>query len=97
MSGAMVKLGVYGILRVGWGCGWRATLVGLTVLAIGAVSALFGILRALVVERPQTASCLFHDREHRFDPDRGRGRGLSRRAARTPLAVVAVAAASCTS
>lgn len=49
MSGAMVKVGVYGVVRVGWdlldgGPRWW----GATVLIIGAVSALFGILHALV-------------------------------------------------
>ncbi len=49
MSGAMVKLGVYGILRVGWdllggGPRWWSGLV----LVVGAVSAVFGILHALV-------------------------------------------------
>lgn len=49
MSGVMVKLGVYGIIRVGWdllggGPRWWALLV----LAVGAASALFGILHALV-------------------------------------------------
>ena len=49
MSGAMVKLGVYGILRVGWDLlGGGPLWWGVTVLAIGAVSALFGILHALV-------------------------------------------------
>lgn len=60
MSGAMVKLGVYGLLRVGVdllgssspgspgspGHGWRGW--GLAVLALGAVSALYGILQAVV-------------------------------------------------
>jgi formate hydrogenlyase subunit 3/multisubunit Na+/H+ antiporter MnhD subunit len=49
MSGAMVKLGVYGLLRVGWdllggGPRWWWALV----LAVGGVSALFGVLHALV-------------------------------------------------
>jgi formate hydrogenlyase subunit 3/multisubunit Na+/H+ antiporter MnhD subunit len=49
MSGAMVKLGVYGVVRVGWdllggGPGWW----GAVVLVIGLVSAMFGILHALV-------------------------------------------------
>ncbi len=49
MSGAMVKLGVYGLVRVGWdllggGPGWW----GGVVLAVGLVSAMFGILHALV-------------------------------------------------
>jgi len=49
MSGAMVKLGIYGILRIGWDLlGNRPTWWGFTVLAVGAVSALFGILHALV-------------------------------------------------
>ena len=49
MSGAMVKLGVYGIIRVGWdllggGPRWWWVLV----LALGMVSALFGILHSLM-------------------------------------------------
>ena len=49
MSGAMVKLGVYGLLRVGWDLlGGGPPWWGLAVLAVGAVSALFGILHALV-------------------------------------------------
>lgn len=49
MSGAMVKLGIYGILRVGWDLlGGGPVWWGLAVLAVGAVSALFGILHALV-------------------------------------------------
>lgn len=49
MSGAMVKLGVYGLLRVGWdlldgGPRWW----GAVVLAVGLISAMFGILHALV-------------------------------------------------
>jgi formate hydrogenlyase subunit 3/multisubunit Na+/H+ antiporter MnhD subunit len=49
MSGAMVKLGVYGLVRVGWDLlGGGPRWWGVTVLAVGAVSALFGILHALV-------------------------------------------------
>ncbi len=49
MSGAMVALGVYGILRVGWDLlGGGPRWWGVVVLVIGAVSALFGILHALV-------------------------------------------------
>ena len=49
MSGGMVKLGVYGLLRVGWDLlGGGPRWWGVTVLAVGAVSALFGILHALV-------------------------------------------------
>jgi formate hydrogenlyase subunit 3/multisubunit Na+/H+ antiporter MnhD subunit len=49
MSGAMVKLGVYGLVRVGWDLlGGGPRWWGVTVLTVGAVSALFGILHALV-------------------------------------------------
>jgi formate hydrogenlyase subunit 3/multisubunit Na+/H+ antiporter MnhD subunit len=49
MSGAMVKLGVYGILRVGWNLlGGGPRWWGVVVLVVGAVSALFGVLHALV-------------------------------------------------
>jgi len=49
MSAAMVKLGVYGLLRVGFdllggGTGWW----WLTVAALGALSALYGIVQAVV-------------------------------------------------
>ncbi len=49
MSGAMVKLGIYGVVRVGWdllggGPGWW----GAVVLVVGLVSAMFGILHALL-------------------------------------------------
>jgi formate hydrogenlyase subunit 3/multisubunit Na+/H+ antiporter MnhD subunit len=49
MSGAMVKLGVYGIVRVGWDLlGGGPRWWGLVVVGLGIVSALFGILHALV-------------------------------------------------
>lgn len=49
MSGAMVKLGVYGLLRVGWDLlGGGPRWWGAIVLTVGALSALFGILHALV-------------------------------------------------
>ena len=49
MSGAMVKLGVYGILRVGWDLlGGGPRWWGALILVVGMVSALFGILHALV-------------------------------------------------
>src|SRR5258707_12858899 len=49
MSGAMVKLGIYGLLRVGWDLlGGGPRWWGFVVLAVGAPSALFGILHALV-------------------------------------------------
>jgi len=49
MSGVMVNLGVYGIVRVGWDLlGGGPRWWGVVVLAVGAVSALFGVLHALV-------------------------------------------------
>ena len=49
MSGAMVNLGVYGVVRVGIDLlGGGPRWWGLLLLALGAVSALFGILHALV-------------------------------------------------
>ena len=49
MSGAMVNLGIYGVLRVSWDLlGGGPIWWGLTVLFIGVISAVFGILHALV-------------------------------------------------
>ena len=49
MSGAMVKLGVYGVVRVGWDLlGGGPAWWGVTVLVLGLVSAMFGVLHALV-------------------------------------------------
>ena len=49
LSGAMVKLGVYGIVRLGWDLlGGGPAWWGVVVLAVGALSALFGILHALM-------------------------------------------------
>ncbi|HET9658259.1 MAG TPA: proton-conducting transporter membrane subunit, partial [Kineosporiaceae bacterium] len=49
MSGAMVKLGVYGLLRVGVQLlGLHSRYWGLVILAAGAASALYGILMAVV-------------------------------------------------
>lgn len=51
LSGVMVKLGIYGLLRVGWDLlGGGPAWWGTTVLVLGAVSALFGILHALVAD-----------------------------------------------
>jgi hydrogenase-4 component B len=48
MSGVMVKLGVYGIVRVGFGLlGGGPSWWWLVLLVLGAASALFGILQAL--------------------------------------------------
>ena len=49
MSGAMVKLGVYGLVRVSWDLlGGGPQWWGLAVLGLGAASAVFGILHTLV-------------------------------------------------
>jgi formate hydrogenlyase subunit 3/multisubunit Na+/H+ antiporter MnhD subunit len=49
MSGAMVKLGIYGIVRIGWDLlGGGPLWWGMLVLGIGVLSALFGILHALI-------------------------------------------------
>jgi hydrogenase-4 component B len=49
MSGAMVELGVYGILRFGWDLlGGGPRWWGAVILVVGMVSALFGVLHALV-------------------------------------------------
>ena len=49
MSGAMVNLGVYGIVRVGWDLlGGGPPWWGVVLIAAGAISALFGVLHALV-------------------------------------------------
>lgn len=49
MSGAMVKLGIYGIVRVGFDLlGLGPRWWGVVLLAAGAVSALFGVLHAMV-------------------------------------------------
>lgn len=51
MSGVMVKLGVYGLLRVGWDLlGGGPVWWGMAVLTVGVLSALFGILHALVAD-----------------------------------------------
>ena len=49
MSAAMVALGIYGLIRVGWDLlGGGPRWWGLLVLTIGAISALFGVLQASV-------------------------------------------------
>jgi formate hydrogenlyase subunit 3/multisubunit Na+/H+ antiporter MnhD subunit len=49
MSGAMVNLGAYGLIRFGWDLlGGGPRWWGATVLVVGLVSAMFGILHALV-------------------------------------------------
>ncbi len=49
MSGAMVKLGVYGVVRVGWDLlGGGPAWWGVVVLVVGLTSAMFGILHALL-------------------------------------------------
>ena len=49
MSGVMVKLGIYGLIRIGFGwLGAGPVWWGAVIVTIGAVSALFGILYALI-------------------------------------------------
>jgi hydrogenase-4 component B len=49
MSGVMVKLGIYGLIRIGFGwLGAGPVWWGAVIVIIGAVSALFGILYALI-------------------------------------------------
>ena len=47
MSGVVIKIGIYGLLRVVWLVGAPPPWWGWTVLAIGAVSAILGVLWAL--------------------------------------------------
>jgi len=47
MSGVVIKIGIYGLLRVVWLVGTAPLWWGWTVLAIGAVSAILGVLWAL--------------------------------------------------
>ena len=75
MSGVMIKLGIYGLLRLaldllGGGPPWW----GGVVLAAGAVSALLGVLYALDRARPEAAAGLLVRREHRHHRPRRRGR-----------------------
>ncbi len=81
MSAAMVNLGIYGIVRIdlqllGPGPRWW----GLTLLAVGAISALYGVLGGIGRHGSQTAACLFDNREHGADhPRAGRRDALRRR------------------
>ena len=85
MSGVMVNVGLYGLMRLllEW-LGGPALWMGLIVLALGAVSALTGVVYALLPARPEAAAGLLHDRErghHR--PSRSAPRRSSVAAART--------------
>ena len=73
MSGAMVKLGVYGLVRVGWdllggGPGWWGAAVLGVGLRVGAVRHPARAGR----QRPQAPARVLDDREHRADLRRGR-------------------------
>ena len=80
MCAAMVNLGVYGVLRVGFDLlGGGSRWWWLLVLAVGAVSALYGILQAAVAADLKAAARLLHHREHGPGlPRRGRRRVLRR-------------------
>ena len=65
MSGLMVKIALYGLIRVEfqW-LGATPLWLGLTLLGIGLISSLGGILWAVVQRRPEAAARVQHDREH---------------------------------
>jgi len=71
MSGVMLKTAIYGLLRVSFDL-LHSTLWwwGVVALAVGLITALFGVLYSTVPKRHETAAGLFLDREHR--PDRRR-------------------------
>ena len=78
MSGVMLKLGIYGLLRVGLDLlGGGPAWWGGIVLAAGALSAMLG--RALCTDgaRPEAAAGLFLGGEHRHHPDGGGARASS--------------------
>ena len=66
MSGVMIKVAIYGLIRVL--VDWLDVLpvwFGVLVLALGALSAVGGVVYALLPARPQTAARVPLDREHR--------------------------------
>ena len=80
MSAAMVKLGVYGILRLGFDLlGGGPRWWWLIVAALGALSALYGIMQAVVATDLKRLLAFSTSREHRPDPARGRVRRHVRR------------------
>ena len=95
MSAAMVNLGVYGLVRVGFDLlGGGPRWWWLLVLALGAVSALYGILQAAGRHRPEAAAGVLDHREHGPGPASGSApRAVRRRRATSPLAALALAAA----
>jgi hydrogenase-4 component B len=94
MSGAMIKLGVYGLLRaaLGW-LGEGPPWWGVVILLAGAASAVIGVLYALV-EHDLKRLLAFHSIENIGIILIGLGAGMLFSSARLPgLAVLAVAAA----
>jgi hydrogenase-4 component B len=93
MSGVMIKLGVYGLLRAGldW-LGGGPTWWGVMVMLVGAVSALVGVLYALV-DHDLKRLLAFHSIENVGIILIGLGAGMTFRAAARPdLAVLGIAA-----
>ncbi|HXG02005.1 MAG TPA: proton-conducting transporter membrane subunit [Candidatus Binatia bacterium] len=94
MSGVMIKLGIYGLLRAGldW-LGGGPAWWGVAVMLAGAVSALVGVLYALV-DHDLKRLLAFHSIENVGIILIGLGAGMTFRAAARPdLAVLGVAAA----
>ena len=80
MSGAMVNLGIYGIVRTGDGLlGGGELWWWLAVAGLGVASALFGAHPRRGEPGPQAAARLLHGRQHGACPDRGRRLGRPRR------------------
>ena len=66
MSGVLIKTGIYGLTRVCFDfLGPPPLWWGVTILAVGTVSAVLGVLYALDGTRPETAAGLSQHREHR--------------------------------
>ena len=75
MSAAMVNLGLYGVLRVGFDLlGGGPRWWWLLVLVVGALSALYGVLQAMAATDSQEAAGLLDHREPGADLHRRRRR-----------------------
>ena len=82
MSGVMIKMGIYGLVRVTGLLPRRRGVVGLALLlAVGAASGVLGVALRARPARPQAAAGLPQHREHRHHRD-GAGAGADGPAAR---------------